>query len=247
MLAALAVGSAIAFFATRPQLTAAERGRRIAEANGRFGCHGPEGIRGIPNPGRTAGAVPDYEGTVMMYADNEEQIREWIRDGGTKARLESTTWQTDRRHGVLRMPAYGRRLPAHAIDDLVAFVMARAEMPAPEDSLALYGRDRAEALGCFGCHGAGARFARPNPGSFKGYVPSWDGRDFPDLVQSKTEFREWVEEGVGRRFRDNAAATFFLRKAPLHMPAYRDHLEAGDVDAIWAYVQWLRALPAAER
>jgi hypothetical protein len=25
------------------------------------------------------------------------------------------------------------------------------------------------------------------------------------------------------------------------MPAYRTHLEAGDVDALWAYVQWMRS------
>ena len=65
--------------------------------------------------------------------------------------------------------------------------------------------------------------------------------DFLDLVRSRAEFGEWVEEGVGRRFRDDRIATLFLRLPPLHMPAYRDHLEAGDVDALWAYVQWLRS------
>lgn len=231
----------MAFFVTRPRLTAAERGRRIAEANGCFACHGPEGIRGTPNPGRAEGKVPDYEGSLMMFADNEEEIRDWIEDGGTKKRFQSSSWIADRKHGVLRMPAFGQRLSGKEIDDLVAFVTARAEMPAPEDSLALYGRDRAEALGCFGCHGAGGRFSRTNPGSLKGYVASWESPDFLDLVRSRVEFGEWVEEGVGRRFRDDPIAKFFLRIPPLHMPAYRDHLEAGDVDALWAYVQWLRS------
>ncbi len=195
VLAALAAGIGVAFFVTRPRLTAAERGRRIAEANGCFACHGPEGIRGTPNPGRPEGKVPNYEGSVMMYAENADEIREWIRDGGTT----------------------------------------------PEDSLAVHGRDRAEALGCFGCHGAGGRFSRPNPGSLKGYVASWESADFPELVRNRAEFQEWVEEGVGRRFRVDPIAMFFLNLPPLHMQAYRDHLEAGDVDALWAYVTWLRA------
>jgi len=241
VLVALAAGIGVAFFVTRPQITAAERGRRTAEANGCFACHGPEGIRGVPNPGRAEGKVPNYEGSIMMYAETEEEIREWIRDGGTKSRFQSTSWLADRRHGVLRMPAYGDRLSKREIDDLVAFVMARAEMPVPGDSLALYGRDRAGALGCFGCHGAGGRFSRPNPGSLKGYVASWESPDFAELVRSRAEFGEWVEEGVGRRFRNDRIAKLFLSLPPLHMPAYRDHLEAGDVDALWAYVTWLRA------
>ncbi|HKW50142.1 MAG TPA: c-type cytochrome [Candidatus Eisenbacteria bacterium] len=241
VLVALAAGIGVAFFVTRPHLTAAERGRRTAEANGCFACHGPEGIRGTPNPGRPEGKVPNYEGSVMMYAESADEIREWIRDGGTKSRFQSSSWLADRKHGVLRMPAYGERLSKREIDDLVAFVMARSDMPAPEDSLALYGRDRAEALGCFGCHGAGGRFARPNPGSLKGYVASWESADFPELARNKVEFKEWVEEGVARRFREDPIAKFFIRIPPLHMPAYRDHLEAGDIDALWAYVTWLRA------
>ena len=104
--------------------------------------------------------------------------------------------------------------------------------------------ERTEALGCDGCHGPGGRLARANPGSFKGYVPSWDSADFPELVRDSTEFREWVENGVSRRLDANAFATYFLRRAVLHMPHYRDHLESDDVAALWAYVQWLRATAA---
>ena len=104
----------------------------------------------------------------------------------------------------------------------------------------VYKRQRAGELGCVGCHGTGGRYARANPGSLKGYVPPWDGSDFPDLVRDKAEFREWVEQGVSGRFRANPLASFFLRRASLHMPAFHNHLEAGDVDALWAYVSWLR-------
>jgi mono/diheme cytochrome c family protein len=237
--AAVVMGIFVAAASLRPRLTPAERGRRLAEVNGCFSCHGPGGTRGVPNAGRADGAVPSF-GSLMMYARDEEQVREWIRDGVTKAKASSKTWRAERDRGVLRMPAYGHRLTSREIADLAAYVRAVAGEPAPEDSLAAAGYDRAAALGCFGCHGAGARLARPNPGSFKGYVPPWDGPDFPELVRDRGEFREWVEDGVSRRFAANPAARFFLRRAPLRMPAYRKHLAPGDLDAMWKYATWLR-------
>jgi mono/diheme cytochrome c family protein len=225
----------------RPHLTPVERGRRLAEANGCFACHGPEGSRGTANPGRADRTVPNFEGTLMMYASNPAEVREWIENGVTARRAQSETWKRERDKGTLRMPAFGSRLSKRQIDDLVAFVLAAAGEPVPGDSLAQVGRDRAEALGCIGCHGAGGRYARPNPGSLKGYVPPWDGEDFPDLVQSEAEFREWVERGVSRRCESNTVARFFLERAVLRMPAYRGKLEPGDLDALWAYVKWLRA------
>ena len=237
----LVVLLASAYWIFRPNLTPAERGRRLAEANGCFGCHGPEGLRGAGNPGREEGQVPNFEGTLMMYAESEQDVREWIRDGAPRAKREDPAWRAERSKGVMRMPGFGRRLSDREIEDLVAFVMTASALRAPDDTLALHGRDRAEELGCFGCHGAGGRLARPNPGSLKGYVPPWDGPDFLELVASEGEFREWVEEGVGRRFRTNPVAQFFLKRAPLKMPAYKKHLEPGDVEALWAYVRWLRA------
>jgi mono/diheme cytochrome c family protein len=181
----------------------------------------------------------------MMFAKNRDQIREWIRDGATAAKRGSETWRRERARGTLRMPAFGRRLGAGQIDDLVAFVEAMGGRPAPEDSLVRHGLERSHALGCDGCHGPGGRFARPNPGSLKGYVPSWDGRDFPELVKDRAEFGEWVERGVSRRFERNPLARFFLDRAVLHMPGFERHLEPGDVDALWAYVRWLRAAGSA--
>jgi len=244
----LAIAGAIAIFGGlvaaavvfRPNLTPIERGRRLAEANGCFGCHGPEGSRGAANPGRSDKTVPSFEGALMMYAENRDEVREWIRDGGTAARRKSETWKAERKQGAMRMPAFGKRLSPREIEDLVAFVMAASGEPAPDDSLVVAGRDRAEELGCIGCHGAGGRYARPNPGSLKGYVPPWDGADFPELVANKAEFTEWVERGVSRRFDTNPVAKFFLKRAPLKMPAYGKHLAPGDVDALWAYVVWLR-------
>jgi mono/diheme cytochrome c family protein len=225
--------------ALRPKLTAVERGRRIAERTGCFGCHGPEGIQGTANPGRSENNVPSFR-TLMMYAKNETEVREWIRDGVTAARAKSETWRANRKAGALRMPDFGDRLNSRQIDDLVAFVMAVSGDDAPEDSLALAGRERVTALGCTGCHGAGGRFARSNPHSLKGYIPPWDGADFPDLVKDRSEFEEWVENGNTKRFKSNPVAMHFIRGASLHMPGYKRFLKPGDLDALWAYVQWLR-------
>ena len=235
------VGGLAAFILLWPRLPAAERGRRLAERTGCFACHGPGGIRGTANSGRTDRSVPNFEGDVMMYAKTPEEIHEWIHEGVTAKRARSETWRKQRDQGALKMPAFKGRMSEAQMEDLVAFVMASSGMPAPEDSLAARGLERAEALGCVGCHGPGGRLAGRNPGSLKGYIPSWDGADFPELVRDRAEFDEWVERGVGRRFEENPLARFFLERAVIAMPAYRRHLEPGDLDVLWAYVQWLRS------
>lgn len=240
VLAVVLLAGLLGVLELRPRLPAAERGRRLAERTGCFACHGAGGLKGASNPGRTDRTVPEFEDDVMMYAKNREEIRQWIHDGVTAQRAKSETWREQRKRGVLRMPAFGRRLSERQIGDLVAYVAAVAGMPEPDDSLAARGLERAQALGCVGCHGAGGRLAGPNPGSLKGYVPSWDGADFAELVHSRAEFGEWVERGVSPRFEGNPLARYFLRRAVLHMPAYRGRLSPGDLDALWAYVQWLR-------
>jgi len=247
LVCAASVGWAGLAVLRRPDLPPAERGRRIAERTGCFGCHGPGGLRGANNPGRTDRTVPNFEGDVMMYAETPGEVREWIRDGVTRKKAASATWRSDRDRGALVMPAYGRHLGPRDIADLVACVLAASGTPEPDDSLAARGLERADALGCTGCHGPCGRFARPNPGSWKGCVPSWDSADFAELVRDSTEFREWVEHGTSRRFHANPLARFFLERAAFRMPAFRTQLESGDVPALWRYVTWLRAQPRPER
>jgi mono/diheme cytochrome c family protein len=236
-------GSGAWFYVTRPYLTPTEKGRRLAEQMACFACHGADGSGGVPNPGRVEGVVPNWRGDLMMFARDTSQIREWIRDGVTAARAQSQSWQQERSLGALRMPAFGKRLSETQIGNLVALVAILGGKAEPEDSLALYGFHRADSLACFSCHGPGGRYARPNPGSFKGYVASWQAADFQDLVESRPEFDEWVTDGICRRLAGNRAATYFLKHAVLKMPAFRSHLRPGDLDALWAYVTWLRSEP----
>jgi mono/diheme cytochrome c family protein len=245
-LAAVIAWAAVRFIFLPDRLPPAERGRRLAEREGCFACHGPGGIRGTQNPGRPEGSVPSYQGALMMYAKNREEILEWIRDGVTAARRKSTSWREERARGVLKMPAFGARLAPNQVADLVAFVEATSGIPKPPEGSPARGLERVHELGCDGCHGLGGRFARPNPGSLKGYVPSWDGGDFPELVRDRAEFGEWVERGVAGRLRKNPIAEYFLRRANLRMPAYGSHLAPGDVDTLWMYVQWLRRTGGAQ-
>ena len=174
------------------RLTSVERGRRLAETQGCFACHGPEGTRGAGNPGRSDRTVPTY-GSLMMYATNREEVRQWIADGVSRTRAQSETWRKERARGVLQMPAYGDRLTKRQIDDLVAFVLAAAGEARSRGFARARGPRTRRSARCTGCHGDGGRYSRRNPGSLKGYVPSWDGDDWPELVRDEAEFREWVE------------------------------------------------------
>ncbi len=235
------VGLLVWSYLTRPVLTAEEKGRRLAEQTGCFGCHGPSGTGGVFNPGRADVMVPNWKGDMMMFAKDTAEIRQWIADGATTAKSHSDSWREQRAKGALKMPAFGRRLSSDEINDLVAFVATVNVPSVPEDSLALSGYYRADSLACFGCHGSGGRYARPNPGSFKGYVASWETSDFADLVMNRQEFDEWVNDGISKRLDGNSVAKYFLRHAELKMPKFRSHLQAGDLDAVWAYISWLRA------
>jgi mono/diheme cytochrome c family protein len=161
------LAAASAAVARRPNLPPAERGRRLAEKFGCFGCHGPGGLEGAKNPGRIDGSVPNFKVDVMMYAKTPEEIHEWIHFGVSRKKSTSRTWQADRDRGALRMPAFKDRMSERDMHDLVAYVLASSGSPAPDDSLAAHGLQRAEALGCVGCHGPGGRLARPNGGSFR--------------------------------------------------------------------------------
>jgi mono/diheme cytochrome c family protein len=230
-------------YMTRPQFSPAERGRRLAERYGCTGCHGPDGAGGVFNPGRTDGVVPNWRDELMMFASDTAQIRQWIANGVTDSKAQSQSWRDERSKGALKMPAFGKRLSAAQIDDLVSFVRLINGQLRPDDSLPRVGYFRADSLGCFGCHGDGGWLSRPNPRSFKGYVASWATADFRDLARDRQEFDQWVSTGVADRLMKNPVAAYLLRRPVLHMIAYRDHLRPGDLDALWAYVQWLQSSP----
>lgn len=221
----------------RAEGTPVVRGRAVAERMGCFACHGPGGESPIPNPGAKGGAVPKWSGGVwMMFNDDEADVAAWIRDG------HPPDHQPDP-GALIAMPAYGDRLSADELADLTAYVLAVSQFGWPEEPEVAAGREVAVRFGCFGCHGPEGRGLVANPGSFKGYIPAWDGDDYLELVESDEEFRQWVRNGISDRFRANPAARHFLERQQVPMPAYGDRVSEADLEHLLAYVRWLRANP----
>ena len=214
-----------------------QRGRVLAENLGCFGCHGPGGAQPIPNPGAKGGEVPGWVGgTWMMWNREASDVRGWILDGHPAGREPDAG-------ALIAMPAYRSRVTSAEADDLVAYVLAASHFGAIDDARASAGHDTAYRLGCFGCHGPEGRGVIANPGSFKGFIPPWDGEDYSELVRDSAEFAEWVRNGVSDRFRANPAARTFLERQIVKMPAYRDRVSDDDLRDLEAYVAWVRAHP----
>src|ERR1041384_5103607 len=109
----------------------------------------------------------------MMYNGDEADGRAWILDGHPPGHEPDPG-------ALLAMPAFRRHLTDAEVEDLVAYVLAVSQFGGPDDPVAIDGGNVAGRLGCFGCHGPEGRGLIANPGSFKGYVPPWDGVDFAD-------------------------------------------------------------------
>jgi len=246
VLAALAVESAyLAYPVVRdwiepPFASAPQRGRALAAQLGCFNCHGPGGRGGVPNPGSKTQEVPSFhEGTLMMYAHDDQDLREYILDGAPAKKLGQALYQAEMKGQALQMPAFRGFVSDAEVEELVAFVRAASDMLVPVDEPAARGAELADANGCFDCHGEMGAGGMPNPGSLKGYIPGFGGPDFSELVRSDDELRGWIADGGIARLRDDPLASFFLDRQRIQMPAYRDHLAPADVDALVAYVRWI--------
>lgn len=219
------------------------RGARVAERLGCFGCHGPGGVSGIPNPGAPSGQTPAWAGgTYMMFNEEPGEIREWILDGAPRRLRDDPAYVERRSAQKIWMPAYRDHVSGGDLDDLVAYVesVSAARKP-PAGSPEAQGRSLAVEHGCFGCHGPEGRGLVRNPGSLKGYIPPWDSDDYQELVRSPAEFEEWVMRGEIKRFRDDPAAAHFLDHQVIKMPAFDRILSGPDVESLRAYVDWIRS------
>ena len=217
-----------------------QRGLRTAWARGCFACHGPGGVTGLADAGAGIGSVPAFSREeVRSSAHDEDEIREWILDGAPR-RLREEASPPEGPPPLLRMPAWRGVLSDREVGDLVAYVKAVSDFDLPPEGPIDEGRRVAAKRGCLSCHGPQGRGNAPNPGSLKGYIPSWDGADFPELVRDEAEVREWILDGSPRRLRENRLAMFFLRRQVLQMPGYRGRLSDDEVARLLDYIRWLR-------
>jgi mono/diheme cytochrome c family protein len=208
---------------------AVQRGADLALAQGCLGCHGGRGESPLlPRPFTELGDV------------EEQTLREWILDGMPRHVRQDPELRESLEAAAIRMPAWRDRLSNTQVDDLVAYLRALAGAGGPEEPLPRDGHAVAERLGCFRCHGPGGRGADRNPGSLKGYIPPWDGRDFTELVANDAELREWILDGRPQRLQANPLARFFLDRQAIRMPAFRSWITEEELLALEAYIGWLR-------
>jgi mono/diheme cytochrome c family protein len=223
-----------------PYASDVDQGRVLAGQLGCFTCHGPGGRGGVPNPGSRGGEVPSFrEGTLMMYAHDDQDLREYILDGAPAKKRERPAYQAEMAAQAIRMPAYRGTVSAQQVDLLVAYLRAASDLLAPAEEPAARGADLVAQYGCFACHGEMGSGGLPNPGSLKGYIPGFGGADFDELVQTDEELRAWIADGGIPRLRDDPAARFFIDRQRIQMPAFGTHLTADEIEAIMAYVRWL--------
>lgn len=222
----------------------AARGGLVAARLGCFACHGAEGAGGIPNPG--AGKqkmVPAFSGgEMMMWADSEQELRDWIVRGHTERAKSEKRSGLSAGQGTGRalvMPAFKSHLGPGELDSLLAYLRAISGLQFPEDGKTRVGLELLHERGCFRCHGPMGTGGTPNPGSLKGYVPGFFGDDYAELVRGPEEAREWIRDGVAARLRDNPLAAAVIGRQALKMPAYGEHLSDEQVDSLVAAVSWL--------
>ncbi len=217
-------------------VTPAARGEKVAQKMGCFGCHGMGGEGGVPNPGEEGQTVPAWTGgTAMMYILKPEELDEWVLDGGPK-RLQGA----EMGKMLLEMPAYRGKIGARDYADLRVYLRAVMGLDAPAAGDAKLGYEVAQRSGCFGCHGPSGRGLRGNPRSLAGYIPSWEGPVFDDLVKNDAELEEWIRDGSNERLRRNPVARHFMARQVVAMPAYGETLNDGEIRRLIAYVHWLR-------
>src|SRR5436309_913718 len=222
--------------------TPARRGQRLAAELGCFSCHGPAGGGGTQNPGSEEGTVPAFtERTQMMYVKTSDDLREYVRDGAPRRRREDPDYRAKMEAAALRMPAYGDVVTDAQLDDLVAYLRAASGQILPDQELAARGSELASEHTCFACHGPLGAGGVPNPRSFKGYVPSFWGADFDELVRDDTELRTWIAKGEIPRIAEHPIGGRFVQQQTIKMPAYARFLPDADIDALVAYVRWIRA------
>ena len=230
---ALSVAVAMAYVRA-PEITPAMRGRAVAAALGCFGCHGPQGLGGVPEPS-VPGAIPGWTwGEVDMYLRDEADLRAWILDGAP------ADWKRAAAAPLVPMPAYRDHLDAQSLSDLIAFFKAASGWAPGMPDAAYEGFKVSQRLGCFGCHGMSGMGGVANPGSFKGHIPAWDGDEFADLVRGDDELRAWILDGRVPRLWNNPAARHFLEAQVTQMPAYRGHLSEAELSAVMAFIAWVR-------
>jgi mono/diheme cytochrome c family protein len=221
----------------------AVRGERLAGELGCFACHGASGFGGVPNQKTKDAFVPGFTGDRgLVHSKSRDDLRAFILDGAPGWRRDDPAYEGDVQWAALRMPAYRDVLTSSEADDLVAYVWlaSHRDRVVPDEPLARRGAEVARQQGCFHCHGPLGVGGQPNPGSLKGYIPGFWGGDFEELVRDDGELRAWIESGQLQRVAEHPVGKRFFERQRVKMPPFGQFLPSEDIDALIAYVRWLR-------
>ena len=102
----------------------------------------------------------------------------------------------------------------------------------PQSTSIVRGRELAERMGCFGCHGPDGAGGYANPGSVEGEVPPLSaGGAFMFFVHDDQEIREWILDGRPARLEETE------RTGVIQMPAYRKVVTPMEIDDLVAFVR----------
>jgi mono/diheme cytochrome c family protein len=101
----------------------AHEGYRVASRLGCFGCHGPGGRLGSSNPRSFKGYIPPWQGADFAeLVKNNDELRQWILEGGTD-RFDSNPFaRFFTRRQVIRMPAYRDVLSDEELEALITYI-----------------------------------------------------------------------------------------------------------------------------
>lgn len=246
-------GTAFIQVERQPEASPVSRGARLTEEAGCYACHGRSEEEPRFNLRQTAPDKWRPKNNPSFWESDITEVKvlvDWIANGVPAADAE------EHKKLFIRMPAYRDRLTAAEIEDIAAWILAeglklRVDLSARQapaagavltsDQLLVAGDTLARRHGCYQCHGELGQGGVPNPDSFKGYIPGFQGKDFLKLTADgdRVEVLHWIDHGRGRAVESGllgpVAKKFFDGQA-IPMPGYRDHLSAGEKELLADYL-----------
>ncbi len=253
-LCALAIaGTIFVQIERQPEASPVLRGARLTEEAGCYACHGRSEEEPRFNLRETGpGKWRDKNNPSFWESDITEVkvLVDWITNGVPAADAE------DHKKLFIRMPAYRDRLTPGEIEDIAAWILAeglklRVDLGAHKapaagaaltaDQLFAAGDALSRRHGCYQCHGELGQGGVPNPDSFKGYIPGFQGKDFLKLTANgdRAEILHWIDHGRGKAIESGVfgpIAKKFLDGQAIPMPGYRDRLSAAEKELLADYL-----------
>lgn len=101
----------------------AYEGRMVAKRLGCFGCHGPSGSGGVPNPASLRGFVPPLTGDEFSeLVRNDEELQGWILDGRIPRLWNNPAARYFLERQTIQMPAYRDHLSDAELNTLIVYI-----------------------------------------------------------------------------------------------------------------------------